>query len=128
MRSANCKGTWIGNVRNGVFEALLDGERQQGTGLLIQPTTNLTNVVIYFLNPSDETFRRTTSTPGTTTILARSITNSVVFASQDFRGNVLTNNQNNRVVHLSLEFYQPKRAMQIADYFKFETSVTRRGK
>lgn len=121
-----CKSTWIGNVRNGVFEALLDGERQQGTGLLIQPTTNLTNFVIYFVNPSDLTFRRTTSTPDTTKILAQSITNSVVFALHDYRGNVLTNNQNNRVIHLGLEFYQPKRAMQISDYFKLETSVTRR--
>jgi type II secretory pathway pseudopilin PulG len=121
-----CKRTWIGDVRNGVFEALLDGERQQGTGLLIQPTTNATHFVIYFVNPSDKTFRRTTSTPDTTTILAHSITNSVVFASQDYRGNVLTNNQNNRVIHLDLAFYQPKRALQISDYFKLETSVTRR--
>jgi type II secretory pathway pseudopilin PulG len=121
-----CKGTWVGNVKNGVFEALLDGEIQHGTGLLIQPTSNPTNFVIYFVNPSDETFRRTTSAPDTTTILARSITNKVVFASQDHRGNVLTNNQNNRVIHLGLEFYQPKRAMQLSDYFKFETSVTRR--
>jgi type II secretory pathway pseudopilin PulG len=121
-----CKSTWIGNVKNGVFEALLDGEKQQGTGLLIQPTTNSANFVIYFVNPSDQTFRRTTSTPDTATVLAESITNTVVFAAQDHLGNVLTNNQNNRVIHLNLEFYQPKRHMQIADYYKLETSVTRR--
>jgi type II secretory pathway pseudopilin PulG len=121
-----CKGTWIGNVRNGVFEARLDGETQQGMGLLIQPTPNLTNVVIYFVNPSDKTFRRTTGASDTVTILAQSITNSVVFTSHDFRGNVLTNTQNNRVIHMQLEFYQPKRAMQISEYQKLETSVTRR--
>lgn len=121
-----CRSTWIGNVNNGVFEALLDGEKQQGTGLLIQPTTNPANFVIYFVNSSDKSFRRTTSTPDTAAVLAQSITNTVVFAAQDYLGNVLTNNQNNRVIHLNLESYQPKRYMQIADHFKLETSVTRR--
>ena len=121
-----CKSAAVGNVKNGVFEALLDGETQQGSGLLIYPTTNKANFVIYFVNPSDKTFRRTTSKPGSAIILAETITNSVVFRSQDFTGTVLTNNQNNRVIHLNLEFYQPKQHLQIADYYKLETSVTRR--
>ena len=121
-----CKSTRIGNVRGDVFEALLDGETQQGAGLLIYPSTNTANFIIYFVNPVDQTFRRTTSTPGTATILAESVTNTVVFRAQDYLGNVLTNNQNNRVIHLNLEFYQPQGYMQVADYYKLETSVTRR--
>lgn len=121
-----CKSTLVGNVKNGVFEALLDGQTQQGTGLLIYPTTNKANYLIYFVNPSDQTLRRTTSKPVTTTILAESITNTVVFRSQDYLGTVLTNNQSARVIHLNLEFYQPKRHMQGADYYKLETSMTRR--
>lgn len=121
-----CKSTLVGNVTNGVFAALLDGQTQQGTGLLIYPTTNNASYIIYFVNPSDQTFRRTTSTPGTAAVLAESITNTVVFRGQDYLGNVLTNNQNNRVIHLDLEFYQPQLYMQGADYYKLETSVTRR--
>lgn len=121
-----CNTAWVGNVKNGVFVAQLDGEIQQGTGLLIRPTTNSTQYVIYFVNPSDQTFRRTTSTPGSATVVAESVTNSVVFSAQDHLGQVLTNNQNNRVIHVNLEFYQPKRHLQIADYYKLETSVTRR--
>ena len=121
-----CNTVWVGNVKNGVFVAQLDGEIQQGTGLLIRPTTNSTQYVIYFVNPSDQTFRRTTSTPGSATVVAESVTNSVVFSAQDHLGQVLTNNQNNRVIHVNLEFYQPKRHLQIADYYKLETSVTRR--
>jgi prepilin-type N-terminal cleavage/methylation domain-containing protein len=121
-----CKSTWIGNVKNGTFVALLDGEKQQGTGLLIYPTTNQANFVIYFVNPADKTFRRTTSTPGSATVIAEAVTNAVVFRAQDHLGNVLTNNQNNRVIHLNLEFQQPARYLQAADYFKLETSVTRR--
>lgn len=123
-----CKTTWIGNITNSDFVALLDGETQQGSGLLIYPTTNTANFIIYFVNPSDKTFRRTTGAPGSATILAESITNTVVFCAQDLLGTVLTNNQNNRVIHLNLEFYQPKRHMQVADYYKLETSVTRRAR
>jgi prepilin-type N-terminal cleavage/methylation domain-containing protein len=121
-----CNSVWVGNITNGVFEGLLNGETQQGTGLLIYPTTNTTNYIIYFVNPSDQTFRRTTDQPGTAEVLADSVTNNVVFAAQDFSGNVLTNNQNNRVIHLTLEFYQPARFMLGADYYKLETSMTRR--
>ena len=122
-----CNSVWVGNVNtNGVFAMLLDGETQQGTGLLIYPTTNTTNYIIYFVNPSDQTFRRTTGQPGTAEILADSVTNTMAFAAQDFSGNVLTNNENNRVIHLTLEFYQPARFLLGADYYKMETSMTRR--
>jgi len=122
----SCKTTFVGNIKSGVFEALLDGEKQMGSALLVRPTTNTANFIIYFVNPSDQTFRRTTSAPGSAMVLAESITNSLVFQAQDHRGNVLTNNQNNRVIHINLEFYQPRRHMQVADYYHLETSVTRR--
>lgn len=123
-----CNTVWIGNVNltNGNFETLLDGETQRGTGLLIYPTANTNNFIIYFLNPSDQTFRRTTEQPGSARILADSITNTLIFAAQDFSGKVLTNNQNNRVIHLTLEFHQPARFMVGADYYRLETSMTRR--
>lgn len=121
-----CKTTWVGNVTNGGFAGLLPGEMQQGSALMIQPTTNAANYIVYFVNPSDKTFRRTTSMPAKTTVLAGSITNTVVFCAQNYLGSVLTNDQNNRVIHLDLEFYQPKRHLQIANHYKLETSVTRR--
>jgi hypothetical protein len=116
----------VGNVHNGVFEALLDGQPQQGSSLLIHPTTNTADYVIYFVNPADETLRRTTSVSGTTSLLAEAVTNAAVFQSQDFSGNVLTNNRNNRVIHVNLEFYQPQRPLVPANYYKLETSVKQR--
>jgi len=121
-----CKSTWVGNVKSGEFVALLDGEKQAGSGLLIYPTTNTANYIIYFVNPADKTFRRTTSEPDSATVVAESITNAVVFRAQDHLGNVLTNNQNNRVIAVKLEFYQPRGYLQNADYYKLETAVTRR--
>jgi type II secretory pathway pseudopilin PulG len=122
-----CNAVWVGNMTtNGDFEGLLDGETQQGTALLIYPTTSTTNYILYFVNPSDQTFRRTTDQAGTAEVLADSVTNVMVFAAHDFSGTVLTNSGNNRVIHLTLEFYQPARFMLGADYYKLETSMTRR--
>jgi type II secretory pathway pseudopilin PulG len=125
----SCNSFSILNVdTNGNFTGLLDGEMQQGNALQIYPTTNTSSYTIYFVNLPDATFRRRATAPGgsKTFILADSITNSMVFSAQDRSGNVLTNNQNNQMIHLMLEFYQTGRFMQRPDYYKLETSVTRR--
>ncbi|NOS70236.1 MAG: type II secretion system protein [Verrucomicrobia bacterium] len=121
-----CTSTKVGNINSGSFVGKLDGEKQEGSGLMIYPTTNAANFILYFVNPSDRTFRRTTSTPGSAVILAESVTNSVLFSARNYVGTVLTNSQNNRVIHLNLEFYHSPRFGQPADYYKLETSVTRR--
>jgi hypothetical protein len=113
-------------VSNGVFVAFLDGETEQGNGLLINTTTNTNNFVIYFVNTTDQTFRRTTEVLGSTVILANSVTNTLPFSAQDFSGNVLTNTSNTQVIHLALEFYQPAFFLQSADYYKLETSIKQR--
>jgi hypothetical protein len=120
----NCGvGTWVGTISNGDFVALLDGVPQTGSALLI---SNSADYIVYFVNPSDQSFRRTTSVAGTTTVIARTVTNAAVFSAQDFQGNPLTNSQRNHVIHLTLEFFQPQLALPAADYYKLETSVTRR--
>jgi type II secretory pathway pseudopilin PulG len=123
-----CNTVLVGNMTNGNFEGLLPGEVQQGTAIEIQPTTNTASLIYYFVDSYDGTFRQTVSTPGGThtIILADSVTNTMVFQAQDFSGQVLTNSQNNQVIHLTLEFYQPEHFMVGPDYYKLETSVTRR--
>jgi prepilin-type N-terminal cleavage/methylation domain-containing protein len=121
-----CKATWVGDVTNGAFVALADGLPQTGSALLIQPTSNTNNFVIYYLNPPDQSFRRVVTSTASTTILAQTVTNSTIFCAQDFQGNALTNNQNNHVIHATLEFFQPQQWLPVADYSKLETSVSRR--
>jgi hypothetical protein len=124
-----CNSISILNVdTNDNFTGLLPGETQQGNALQIYPSTNTDSFTMYFVNLSDETFRRTVATPsGTNTvILADSVTNAIIFSAQDFSGNVLTNNQNNQVIHLTLDFYQPASYMQNSYYYQLETSVTLR--
>jgi prepilin-type N-terminal cleavage/methylation domain-containing protein len=124
IRSGNT--IWVGSVSNGVFVGHLDGEPQTGTSLLIYPTTNRADFIVYFVNPSDQTFRRSTSAAGSTTILAHSITNTLVFGAVDPFGNVRTNNQNTRLVHLCLEFYSRQAYLPTADSYTLEAMVARR--
>ena len=93
---------------------------------MVQPGTNATNVVIYYLNPDDQSFRRTVSATGTTKILAQPVVNAAIFMGQDYLGNVLTNSQDNRVMHVTLEMFQPQPWLPVGDYSKMETSVSRR--
>src|SRR5436190_720425 len=82
----SCRNAWIGNLKSSggksnVFEALLNGEKQQGTSLIIYPTTNTSDFVLYFVNRADQTLRRTTGTPGSAVILAENVTNAIPFST-----------------------------------------------
>jgi len=121
-----CRSTWVGEVTNGTFVAGMDGEVQAGSALLIQPTTNATNLIVYFLNPADQSFRRSSIASATTTILAQNVTNTTLFRAQDCFGNVLTNSQDNRVIQATLELFQPQPWLPHGDYLKLETAVTKR--
>ena len=121
-----CRTAAVGNVKAGAVEVLLDGEAQRGDALVIRPSTNSSKFIAYFVNSSDQTLRRVTSTSGSAVILAEFVTNSMAFSACDYSGKVLTNTQNNRVIHINFEIYQPRSQRQVADYYKLETSVTRR--
>jgi hypothetical protein len=82
---------------------------------------------MYFVNTPDQTFRRATSLPGSMRTVAQSVTNTTdLFRAQDYLGNILTNLQGNTVLHVKLEFYQATRYGVPPDYYKLETSTTRR--
>lgn len=123
----SCDTFQIGTFTNGTFTGLPLGAPQIGPALIVYPTTNLANYVMYFVNSGDHKFRRATSVAGSTRVVAQSVTNSSdLFRAQDFLGNVLTNAQNNTVLHFKLEFYQAARFGVPPDYYKLETSTTRR--
>ncbi|HEV2694041.1 MAG TPA: prepilin-type N-terminal cleavage/methylation domain-containing protein [Verrucomicrobiae bacterium] len=120
----------VGNLdtTNSSFEGLLDGEPQQGTALLITPTTDTNSYILYFLNTVGQTFTRMTDQPGSAVTLAYSITNVIAFTAQDFSGNVLSNQatSNNPVIHMLLQFSEPESFLQESHQYKLETSMTRR--
>jgi prepilin-type N-terminal cleavage/methylation domain-containing protein len=108
------------------------GQRQQGNSLQLHLTTNTNNYVVYYLNPaSSKLLRKTDSGPAR--VVAEYVTNQTVFTAENYQGQVLSNNQNNRVIGVALQFYQvqyPITAIGSAgayfDFYQLRTKVTRR--
>jgi prepilin-type N-terminal cleavage/methylation domain-containing protein len=126
------KTLYVGSGNATSFTFVGDNQPQQGNAVQIYPTANTNNYVRFFLNPDAQTLNRITSSATNIQVIARYITNQVVFRAEDFSGNVLTNSQNNRVIRMVLELYQWEFPVAIVgagsyyDYYRLQTRITRR--
>jgi hypothetical protein len=129
VRSA--KVVRIGDGDAGRFTECATNAPQQGNAIQIYPTRNTNNYIRYFLG-SDDTLRRKVNDTNAPSIIAKYVTNRMVFTSENFNGVTLTNNENNRVIGLNLQFYQVQYGgMKIGtnrfyDYYQLRTKITRR--
>ncbi len=121
----------IGNGNATSFAEVAFGQRQEGNALEIHPDkANTNNFIRYFCDPDDDLLKRSLNN-GTEVIMARSVTNQLVFTSEDSQGQVLSNNFNNRVIGMTLQFLQDQNPDAPAkgflyDYYQIRTKVTRR--
>ncbi|MCW5550843.1 MAG: prepilin-type N-terminal cleavage/methylation domain-containing protein [Verrucomicrobiae bacterium] len=122
----------IGNGDSAVFIEAPFGQRQEGNAIEIYPNkADTNNFIRYFCDPSDDLLKRYVNN-GTEVILARSVTNQLVFTSEDGFGRILSNNFNNRVIGMTLQFSQDQSGGPAAqngflyDYYQLQTKVTRR--
>jgi hypothetical protein len=98
----------------------------------VHPTTNLTVYSRYFLDSDTSSLKRVASGSTAARTIATSITNTIPFTAEDYRGTVQTNNENNRVIGLTLQFYQiqyPVVAVgqgQFFDFYQIRTKIARR--
>ncbi|MCX8090668.1 MAG: prepilin-type N-terminal cleavage/methylation domain-containing protein [Verrucomicrobiae bacterium] len=128
IRSA--KMLYVGNGNASSFVAITNNQAHIGNALQIWPTTNLARFVRYYVDANTRTLMRFTN--GQATPVAGFVTNTLAFRAEDFRGRVLTNTQNHRVIRLTLEFYQWQFPLATAgqggmyDYYRLQTRVTRR--
>ena len=130
IRSA--KSIQIGDGSLSSFTQCADGALQQGRAIQIYATTNSASFVRYYLDGTDAKLKRTTNGTSAIDVVAEYITNNIVFTSEDFRGTNLTSSQNNRVIGLSLQFYQIQYPITVIgpgnfyDFYQLRTKVTRR--
>ena len=114
------------------FVEVLPGTLQEGNSIQVYPSTNTAQYVRYFRDPLDGALKRKSTESAACAASALSITNAVVFTSEDYQGNVLTNNQNNRAIGVRLQFYQiayPVVAIgpgALFDYYQMRSRITRR--
>lgn len=124
------KMVYVGNGDATSFVAITNDAPHIGNAVQIWPTTNLTRFVRYYVDPATHTLMRYTN--GQVRSVAGFVTNTLAFRAEDFLGNVLTNNVNNRVIRMTLEFYQWQFPVATAgaggmyDYYRLQTRVTRR--
>jgi prepilin-type N-terminal cleavage/methylation domain-containing protein len=123
----------IGTGDESRFTEIPAGQEQRGNALQIQASKNDTNNWIrYYWDADDTRLKRTVKGDPAVSVLANSITNEMVFTSEDHKGQVLTNNFNNRVIGVNLQFSQMESAFvptgpgQQSDFYQLRTKITRR--
>jgi Tfp pilus assembly protein PilW len=123
----------IGNGSLNSFTEVAPWARQQGSAIQVYPTTNYsTPFVRYFWDSADQKLKRTTNGTSSAMVIANSVSNQMIFTSEDFSGMVLSNNNNNRVIGMTLQFFQiqypetPVGPGNYYDYYQLSTKITRR--
>jgi type II secretory pathway pseudopilin PulG len=121
----------IGDGSASAFTEVAPNTPQRGSAIQVYPTTS-TNTFVRYFRDSDQKLKRAASGSVGATIVASCLSNQVVFTSEDFTGAVLTNNENNRVIGLTLQFYQLEYPAvtfgpgNLYDYYQLRTKITRR--
>lgn len=122
----------IGNGDASSFAPVPDNTPHSGNALKICTTTDTNSYVCYFWDATDSSLKRTASGNSLVQTVANNITNQLVFQAEDFQGNVVTNAQNNRVIKMTLQFYQRQYPLAGAanggmyDYYQLQTRIARR--
>jgi prepilin-type N-terminal cleavage/methylation domain-containing protein len=130
IRTAKVVKIGSGNLNS--FTEVAPNTQQLGSAVQIYPTLQTNLFVRYFWDESSRELRRTTNGASAASIIAHSITNRVIFTAEDFKGTVLKNNENNRVIGLTLQFYQIQYpVVRIGpgyhyDFYQLRTRITRR--
>lgn len=104
-----------------------------GNAVMIYPNKTNTNVWIrYYWDASDYTIKRVASDDPNPRKLVEGITNRLVFSVEDFKGTILTNSNDKRVVGVTLQFNKlvfPSAAIGqggLFDFYQVRTKVARR--
>jgi hypothetical protein len=104
----------------------------RGSALQIHSSTNTNTWVRYFWDASDQKLKRATNGMEKGTVIASGISNEMVFSLEDYTGTVLTNNEQEFVIGLNLQFYQLQYPFvkigpgNFYDYYQLQTRVTPR--
>jgi hypothetical protein len=115
------------------FTECPSGTPQQAAAIQIFPTTNYTTpYVLYFLNTTANNLQRSVNGTNAVDIVAECITNQLPFTSETYSGEITTDNQNNRVIGLNLQFYQIQYPItrigggQYYDFYQLRTKIAKR--
>ena len=130
VRSAKILRIGRGNLNS--FTEVSPNTAQIGSAIQIYPSTDTNSFIQYFWDESDFKLKRTVDGATLVAVVASAITNRQVFTCEDYAGNILMNNQNNRVLGMTLQFYQLQYPAVLIgpgnyyDFYQLRTKMTRR--
>lgn len=122
----------VGTGDENSFTGIGLNQPQIGNALQVCPTTNRAWFIRYYFDPSDSSLKRIVNGLDGVKTVAQAVTNQLGFQAEDCYGNVLTNDRNNRVIQMTLEFYQLQYPTvrigpgYLYDYYRLQTKMTRR--
>lgn len=122
---------YVGTGDSYSFNYVSNNAPHIGNALRICPTTD-TNIFVCYYVDANNCLNRMESSSSNVVTIATHVTNQVVFQAEDFQGNVLTNYDKNRVIRLTLQFYQRDYASGksvgsgLYDYYQLQTRIARR--
>lgn len=136
------------------FSPITNGAPQQGNALMIYPTTTTNSFTLVYLEPGYKSnnftsFSSSGAPLGTNSLLmliytngglyvsndvADFITNQIVFDAENFEGQMLSTNENNYLIHMTLNFsqweypiaYIGSNDFNAYDYYQLNSVMTRR--
>lgn len=130
VRSANVVRLGTGSMTS--FTEVEPDRPQVGNAIQLSATADTSRFIRYYWDSADRTLKRTADDSSVCFVVANCVSNQMVFTSEDYAGNVITNNQNNRVIGLTLQFYQIQYPVTrigdggYYDYYQIRTRITRR--
>ncbi len=126
---------YVGNITNAsstspTFTHITSTNAHIGNAIEIHPTTATNIYIWYYRDSTTNSLVRQTNNSNYRQIIAKYITNSMIFQAEDCFGNVLTNDVNNRVIHMTLQFYQWEFPITMTgssnsyyDYYQLQTRI-----
>src|SRR5206468_529749 len=102
------------------------GKPQVGNAIRIYPTTNFSQYIYYFQNPTNQVLMKKVLSSTVAVTNATGVTNLSPFAIESFTGTVLTNSQDNCVLSLLLQMRCDSRINGRGDNYQLRAKVTRR--
>jgi prepilin-type N-terminal cleavage/methylation domain-containing protein len=121
---------YVGNGTASSFTQVSADNPRAGNSVQIYPTTDTNTFVRYYVDAQDLALMRKTS-DGQLDRISNFVTNQIAFRAEDYKGNALTNDLNNRIIKMTLEFRQwefssTRAAGNYYDYYCLQTRITRR--
>lgn len=131
------------------FTPMTNGMPQEGNALMIYPDLSTNTFTLAFLQSGNGASFSTGSPSSTNSLIvltytngalqsqndvANFITNQIIFYAENFQGNVLSSNENNYIIQMTLNFSQWEypiafigtNSFNAYDYYRLQTRMTRR--